>query len=99
MGFKRNAAAICMAVPLLAPIGVAFAGDASDYLKGRSQPPLKIKTLGSFAYGGTTITGANGDTFHGEAGYAHYVIPENAGNLPIVMWHGGGQFKRTWETT
>ena len=40
-----------------------------------------------------------GQTYHGDHAYAFYQIPENAHELPIVMWHGAGQFSRTWETT
>src|SRR5215207_3155843 len=28
-----------------------------------------------------------------------YQVPVNPGKYPIVMWHGAGQFSKTWETT
>jgi hypothetical protein len=60
---------------------------------------ITLKTQGSFAFGGTVVRGANGDTFHGDHGYVQYQIPRGARKYPLVMWHGGGQFSRTWETT
>ncbi|MCX2689256.1 alpha/beta fold hydrolase [Pseudomonas sp. DCB_AW] len=41
----------------------------------------------------------NGQTYHGDHAYAFYQIPVDARKLPIVMWHGAGQFSKTWETT
>lgn len=61
--------------------------------------PLIIEEQGSFLFGGTVITGEDGDTFHGDHGYAQYQIPILAKDLPLVMWHGGGQFSKTWEST
>ena len=61
--------------------------------------PILIEEQGSFAVGGTVITGSNGDTFHGDHAYVQYQIPANARALPLVMWHGGGQFSKTWEST
>src|SRR5437879_9771174 len=60
---------------------------------------LVLKAQGSFAVGGTVIRGTNGDTFHGDHAYVQYQIPQNPRDLPLVMWHGGGQFSKTWETT
>jgi hypothetical protein len=28
-----------------------------------------------------------------------YQLPAKARQLPLVMWHGIGQFSKTWETT
>ena len=71
---------------------------------------LVIREQGSFAAGGaiTTAPGAfdpqtpanpAGQTYHRDHAYAFYQIPENAHELPIVMWHGAGQFSKTWEST
>ena len=71
---------------------------------------LVIQEQGSFAAGGAVHTAPGmcnplvptdpaGPTYHGDHAYAFYQIPENAHELPIVMWHGAGQFSRTWETT
>jgi len=75
-----------------------------------SEGPLLIQKQGSFAAGGTMITAPgtfnprqpmapNGQTYHGDHAYAFYQIPVDARKLPIVMWHGAGQFSKTWETT
>ncbi len=72
--------------------------------------PLLIQQQGSFAAGGTVTTAPgtfnphqpmtpNGQTYHGDHAYAFYQIPVDARKLPIVMWHGAGQFSKTWETT
>jgi hypothetical protein len=70
---------------------------------------LIITEQGSFAVGGSVITNPGtfdaiertpeGQTFHGDHAYVFYQIPENAKKLPLVMWHGFGQFSKTWETT
>ncbi|NQD70823.1 alpha/beta hydrolase [Sphingobacterium shayense] len=71
--------------------------------------PLVIQDQGSFAVGGTIIEntsiydpvkrGADGQTFHGDHAYVSYQIPQHAKKLPLVFWHGIGQFSKTWETT
>ncbi len=72
--------------------------------------PLVIQDQGSFAVGGTIATAPGtfdplkplqpaGQTFHGDHLYAFYQVPVNPRSLPIVMWHGAGQFSKTWETT
>lgn len=77
---------------------------------GNTAGPLLIQEQGSFAAGGTMITApgtfdprkpmpAQGQTYHGDHAYAFYQIPANARKLPLVMWHGAGQFSKTWETT
>jgi hypothetical protein len=70
---------------------------------------LVIREQGSFAVGGTVVTNPGtfdpvkmtpeGQTFHGDHTYVFYQIPENAHKLPLVLWHGYGQFSKTWETT
>jgi len=71
----------------------------SEYGHHQKNLPLKIQKQGSFAFGGVVIRNATGDTFHGDHGYARYQIPSNARKYPLVMWHGGGQFSKTWEST
>jgi hypothetical protein len=71
--------------------------------------PLIIQEQGSFAVGGTVVTNPGtfdpfkmspeGQTFHGDHAYVFYQIPMNARKLPLVLWHGYGQFSKTWETT
>lgn len=40
-----------------------------------------------------------GQTYRGDHAYVFYQVPVDARPLPLVMWHGGGQFSKTWETT
>lgn len=40
-----------------------------------------------------------GQTFHGDHAYVFYQVPVNARKLPLVFWHGHGQFTKSWETT
>ena len=72
--------------------------------------PLVIQEQGSFAVGGTVATAPGtfeprkplepaGQTYHGDHVYAFYQIPVSSRRYPIVMWHGAGQFSKTWETT
>ncbi|MBL7826795.1 MAG: alpha/beta fold hydrolase [Saprospiraceae bacterium] len=71
--------------------------------------PFMIRAQGSFTVGGTILTNPGvfdpykptpaGQTFHGDHAYVFYQIPENPRKLPLVMWHGIGQFSKTWETT
>lgn len=75
----------------------------------RQDQPLVIREQGSFAVGGTVVTNpgtfdpyhptSEGQTFHGDHAYVFYQIPEQARKYPLVMWHGLGQFSKTWETT
>jgi pimeloyl-ACP methyl ester carboxylesterase len=61
--------------------------------------PITIVDQGSFMVGGSVLTAPNGDTFHGDHAYVQFQVPAGARALPLVMWHGGGQFSKTWETT
>lgn len=70
---------------------------------------IVIEEQGSFTVGGTVISNPGtfdtyertpeGQTFHGDHAYITYQIPDNAHKLPLVFWHGIGQFSKTWETT
>jgi hypothetical protein len=42
---------------------------------------------------------SEGQTLHGDHAYVFYQIPDKARTLPLVFWHGYGQFSKTWETT
>lgn len=83
---------------------IANATDAA----GRA--PLIIQDQGSFAVGGTVLRTPgtfdprnprtpDGQTYHGDHLYTFYQNPVDARDLPIVMWHGYGQFSKTWEST
>jgi pimeloyl-ACP methyl ester carboxylesterase len=70
---------------------------------------LIISEQGSFAVGGTIVSNPGtfdpfnptpaGQTFHGDHAYVFYQIPAKARKYPLIMWHGIGQFSKTWETT
>ncbi len=65
----------------------------------RKHRPIILNDMGSLMFGGTVDQAANGETFHGDHGYAQYFIPQKARNYPLVMWHGSGQSGKTWEST
>ena len=77
--------------------------------KAGKQKPLVIEQQGSFAIGGTVIENPGtfdpykptpaGQTFRGDHAYVFYQVPAEARKYPLVMWHGIGQFSKTWETT
>lgn len=81
----------------------------SSCLSYGQKKPIVIQDQGSFAVGGTVKTNPGtfdpikrtpeGQTFHGDHAYVFYQIPVNAKKLPLVLWHGIGQFSKTWETT
>lgn len=97
---KRN-----IVLPNLIIATVLFASSCVTSKKGL----LLIKEQGSFAVGGTVIKNdgtydnikrtPEGQTFHGDHAYITYQIPDNAKKLPLVFWHGIGQFSKTWMTT
>ncbi|MEZ0236673.1 MAG: alpha/beta fold hydrolase [Methylophilaceae bacterium] len=73
------------------------------------EAPLVIQEQGSFAVGGTVVQSpgnydplnptSGGQTLHGDHARVFYQIPAQARKLPLVMWHGFGQFSKTWEST
>jgi hypothetical protein len=46
-----------------------------------------------------TNQSSEGQTLHGDHAYVFYQVPDKARKLPLVLWHGYGQFSKTWETT
>lgn len=70
---------------------------------------IVIEEQGSFTTGGTVISNPGtfnpynptpeGQTLHGDHAYVFYQIPKNPKKYPLVLWHGFGQFSKTWETT
>jgi hypothetical protein len=81
----------------------------SSVKKGTQSKTLMIQEQGSFAVGGSVIVNPgtfdalkpmpSGQTFHGDHAYVFYQVPVKPRKLPLVMWHGIGQFSKTWETT
>jgi hypothetical protein len=77
--------------------------------KKGEKKPFMIQEQGSFAVGGTVITNPGtfdpikrtpeGQTFHGDHAYVFYQVPVKSRSYPLVMWHGFGQFSKTWEST
>ncbi len=77
--------------------------------KSKKLKRITIVDQGSFMTGGTmtqspgTFDSYNptkdGQTFRGDHAYVFYQIPAKAKKYPLVMWHGFGQFSKTWETT
>lgn len=77
--------------------------------EGAAGSPIVLQEQGSFAAGGTVISNPgtfdpykptpDGQTFHGDHAYVFYQVPVKARKYPLVMWHGIGQFSKTWETT
>lgn len=88
--FYKTAAAILFLCALL-PL-TAAAAEAEE-------KPITLKTMGSLFFGGTLLKLENGETFHGDHGYAQFYIPQNARRYPLIMWHGMGQSGRSWEST
>lgn len=93
---------------MLTCVSVSLSACAVTNQSGKPAP-LVIQEQGSFAVGGTVLTNPGtydpvtmspeGQTFHGDHAYVFYQIPVNARKLPLVFWHGYGQFSKTWETT
>jgi len=93
----------------LVGISLSFSGPAAAQDASRKAEPLMIQEQGSFAVGGTVITNSGtydatnrspaGQTLHGDHAYVFYQVPVRARKLPLVLWHGIGQFSKTWETT
>ncbi|WP_046863260.1 alpha/beta hydrolase [Microvirga massiliensis] len=101
--WRLSAALLLVSAGMVAPAGTMA--------QQTSRPePLVIQEQGSFAVGGTVVTAPGifdperprdpaGQTYRGDHAYAFYQVPVNARRLPLVMWHGAGQFSKTWETT
>ena len=98
------------AIQFLSLIGLLVFSNANiQAQKNAKQQPLMIAEQGSFAVGGTVLKSpgtfnpqkptAEGQTFRGDHAYIFYQIPVKARKYPLVMWHGIGQFSKTWETT
>lgn len=88
---------------------IVFLAILSGCAVNRANRAIVLQDQGSFAVGGSVISNPGtfdaikrtpeGQTFHGDHAYVFYQIPENPRKLPLVFWHGIGQFSKTWETT
>jgi hypothetical protein len=91
-----------------ATVALALAG-VSQSATPQKLAPIQIQEQGSFMAGGKVVTNPGtfdpyrptpeGQTFRGDHAYVFYQVPVNARKYPLVMWHGFGQFSKTWETT
>src|SRR4030042_623104 len=94
---------------LLSSIASILTIACSSNKESADKGPLVIQEQGSFTVGGSLIPKPRtfdpyiptpaGQTFHGDHAYVFYQIPVEARKFPLVMWHGIGQFSKTWETT
>ncbi|MBQ7152261.1 MAG: alpha/beta fold hydrolase [Synergistaceae bacterium] len=75
-----------------------------------AEAPLVIQEQGSFLIGGSTLKdegefvfsdlwSQSGQTAYGDHAYVFYQKPVSPKKFPLVFLHGGGQSKKTWETT
>lgn len=88
---------------------ILFTSANAQETKKSKPEPLMIQEQGSFAVGGTVINNPgkfdpyrptpDGQTLHGDHAYVFYQLPVKARQFSLVMWHGIGQFSKTWETT
>ena len=103
-GFLTVAGGMAASLSLpLVQASYASEGESDD------DAPLVIAKQGSFLIGGSVVTNPgifdpialtpDGQTIHGDHAYAQYQIPVAARRYPLVLWHGGGQFSKTWEST
>lgn len=93
---------------MLILVSMSAAACAGNMGNGKTAP-MVIQEQGSFTVGGSVISNPGtfdpvkmtpeGQTFHGDHAYVFYQIPEKPRKLPLVLWHGFGQFSKTWETT
>jgi hypothetical protein len=107
MKYKASQCFIGVSILVITLSIVASATTAAPPQQANSA--IVLADQGSFMVGGTFVTNPgtfdpvastpDGQTIHGDHAYVQYQIPKNARNLPLVMWHGGGQFSKTWETT
>ena len=88
---------VALAVLAVVALASAIAQDTN-----KAAEPLMIQAQGSIIVGGTVITnpgaydatnrGPSGQTVHGDHAYVFYQVPAHARRLPLVLWHGIGQF-------
>ncbi len=90
-------------------IFILYLFSACTIIENKNSDLIQLKEQGSFTVGGSVITNPGtynpynptpeGQTLHGDHAYIFYQVPANERNYPLVLWHGLGQFSKTWETT
>jgi hypothetical protein len=103
--YRQRCAAILLRCLLVSSMTTACEKGAAP----AKSAALMIQAQGSFAVGGTVVKSpgtfdpykptSDGATLHGDHAYVFYQVPVDARRLPLVFWHGAGQFSKTWETT
>ncbi|OMP91108.1 alpha/beta hydrolase [Raoultella terrigena] len=93
--FKPALKAVACSVALLSVSMASVSANAA----GETKSPIQLSDMGSFMFAGSVKSASDGETFHGDHGYAQYFIPVHSHSLPVVMWHGGGQSGKSWEST
>jgi hypothetical protein len=100
-----------MSTPLIAAAALVFLVSSATSLAAtpKKPAPLVIESQGSFLVGGTIIASpgkfdpykptSDGQTYRGDHAYVFYQVPPKARKYPLVLWHGFGQFSKTWEST
>lgn len=106
---KPNSSLLCRCSAVLAGAVLAAASAGTVNAQAAGQAPLMIQQQGSLAVGGTVVRSTGtyeagnplspGQTLHGDHARVFYQVPVNARKLPLILWHGFGQFGKTWETT
>jgi hypothetical protein len=110
-GFLAMAGAAAASVPFVRPrdsIAAPLGHEQHGHRHG-GRGPFALAEQGSFLVGGAVVTNPgtfdpialtpDGQTIHGDHAYVQYQVPVGARRHPLVMWHGGGQFSKTWEST
>ncbi len=92
--WKRGTPLVAM---ILLAVGLSLNVQAAEW--DSDKQPIVLRTMGSLLFGGTVTQKEQGETFHGDHGYAQYYIPYNARQYPLIMWHGIGQSGKSWEST
>lgn len=96
---KRSITSACIKIVLVLSVSLPLMASAVSEVSEKNQGVITLKTMGSLFFGGTVTRAENGETFHGDHGYAQYYIPQHAHDYPLIMWHGIGQSGRSWEST
>ena len=109
MLFKNRLLPLCAILSSALSASAVITGCTTD-LTSTSDDYIVLKTQGSFAIGGSTVTHdgtfsndkflePDGQAAYGDHAYVFYQIPAKANKYPLIFQHGGAQSKRTWETT